>query len=84
MALTLTFMLAGCADNSRYAALKELGFERDYLDGYQDGCHSRVRQGKVHGEDFRQDAERMYHDPRYGNGWNDGYRQCRVSDNNHY
>lgn len=38
-------VLSGCS-SSRHQQLVELGFERAYLDGYQDGCYSRSMAGK--------------------------------------
>ncbi|WP_438269840.1 hypothetical protein [Photobacterium sanguinicancri] len=71
-------LLSGC-ESARHDQLIELGFTRPYLDGYQDGCHSRKEQAVTHHDGFRQDPERMYDDQKYANGWQDGYEQCYAS-----
>lgn len=75
-------LVIGCAD-TRHERLLELGFTRDYLDGYQDGCSSRTTEAKTRLDGFLQDAERMKREPKYANGWNDGYDQC-YADNRDY
>lgn len=70
--------LTGCAD-SRHQTLKDLGFVRPYLEGYQDGCSSREQQADTYHDGFRQDPERMYSDGKYANGWQDGYEHCYAA-----
>ncbi|WP_087019162.1 hypothetical protein [Thaumasiovibrio subtropicus] len=86
LVLSMMFVgpLFGCASTTRFETLQSLGFEREYLDGYQDGCFSRTEGGNTHLNDYRQDYERMLKDVRYNNGWNDGYRQCMASNQRLY
>ncbi len=84
LGIVIMGLLTGCASNTRFETLQTLGFEREYLDGYQDGCHSRTEGGTTHLSDYRQDFERMLKDIRYNNGWNDGFRQCMASNQRLY
>ncbi|PKF49483.1 hypothetical protein [Enterovibrio nigricans] len=71
-------ILVGCSA-SRHDNLADLGFATPYLEGYDDGCHSKVTAAQTHTEGFRQDPERMYKSDRYASGWNDGFEQCFVA-----
>ncbi|MGF1683365.1 hypothetical protein [Photobacterium minamisatsumaniensis] len=75
--------IVGCAD-SRHEKLAELGFTRNYLDGYQDGCSSRKQEARTHQEGFRRDPERIEIDVRYANGWSDGFEQCFANNQDYY
>ncbi|WP_035025066.1 hypothetical protein [Enterovibrio calviensis] len=75
--------LSACT-STRHDQLADLGFATPYLEGYDDGCHSKVTAAKTIGEGFRQDPERMFKEARYANGWNDGYEQCYVSKKSFY
>ncbi|PSW21043.1 hypothetical protein C9I98_03565 [Photobacterium sanctipauli] len=75
--------IVGCAE-SRHEKLAELGFTRNYLDGYQDGCSSRKLAARTHQEGFRRDPERMETDNRYANGWSDGFEQCFASNQEYH
>ncbi|WP_415860038.1 hypothetical protein [Photobacterium jeanii] len=81
--LLTTTALSGCG-SSRHQQLSELGFTRPYLDGYQDGCHSRKEQAVTYLDGFRQDPERMLVEPKYANGWQDGYEQCYANNLDYY
>ncbi|MGF1691865.1 hypothetical protein [Photobacterium kagoshimensis] len=76
-------LVSGC-ESARHEQLVDLGFTRPYLDGYQDGCHSRKEQAITHLDGFRQDPERMLGDRKYANGWQDGYDQCYASNSNYH
>ncbi|MEJ2763248.1 hypothetical protein VV869_04625 [Photobacterium sp. MCCC 1A19761] len=80
--LLLVILLVGCAE-TRHERLVELGFTRNYLDGYQDGCSSRKLAAKTYLDGFRQDPERLAADPKYAHGWQDGFEQC-YADNTSY
>lgn len=69
---------------SRHERLAELGFTTSYLEGYNDGCHSKVTAAKTMKEGFKQDPERMFKEPRYAHGWHDGYEQCFVANKTFY
>lgn len=75
--------LFGCS-TSRHEQLSELGFSTPYLEGYDDGCHSKVSAAKTHQEGYRQDPERMFTEPRYANGWKDGFEQCLAANKDFY
>lgn len=79
----LVVLMLGCAD-TRHERLLELGFTRNYLDGYQDGCSSRKEAGLTYHDGFRRDPERMEADKKYANGWNDGYEQCYADNTDYY
>ncbi|WP_413112048.1 hypothetical protein [Thaumasiovibrio sp. DFM-14] len=76
VSVVLLLFIVGCSGPDRIGVLRQFGFEQEYLDGYQDGCYSRTQQGKVHGESYHQDIERMHYDESYNDGWEDGFRQC--------
>ncbi|MDO6707095.1 hypothetical protein Q4579_12775 [Photobacterium sp. 1_MG-2023] len=76
-------LLSGCS-GTRHEQLAELGFARNYLDGYQDGCDSRKEQATTFYNGFRQDPERMQKESKYANGWNDGYEQCYASNQTYH
>lgn len=82
LAITL-ISLTGCTA-SRHERLADLGFSTPYLEGYYDGCHSKVTAAKTVKEGFKQDPERMFKEPRYANGWRDGYEQCFVTNKDFY
>ncbi|KJG38993.1 lipoprotein [Photobacterium angustum] len=73
--LCLYFLLMGCT-TSRHQQLSELGFTRPYLDGYQDGCHSRKLDEMRYKKGFRRDPERMAKQGKYSHGWQDGFEHC--------
>ncbi|KJG56490.1 lipoprotein [Photobacterium kishitanii] len=75
-------LLSGCS--SRHQQLAELGFERAYLDGYQDGCYSRSVAGTTHQEGFRRDPERSITVNKYRRGWQDGFEHCYADDRDNY
>ncbi|WP_198158332.1 hypothetical protein [Enterovibrio coralii] len=75
--------ISGCSQ-TRHDSLSDLGFATPYLEGYDDGCHSKVTSAKTHIDGFRQDPERMFKEPRYANGWNDGFEQCFVANKEFY
>ncbi|MGR5154227.1 hypothetical protein [Photobacterium swingsii] len=77
--LLVLFILLGGCESARHDQLADLGFTRPYLDGYQDGCHSRKEQAVTYHDGFRQDPERMLGDRKYANGWQDGYEQCYAN-----
>lgn len=68
-------VLVGCS-SSRHQQLSELGFTRPYLEGYQDGCHSRMSTPMTFLTGFRRDPERMAKQGKYANGWQDGFEHC--------
>ena len=76
-------VLNGCS-NSRHQQLAELGFERAYLDGYQDGCYSRSVAGNTYLDGFRRDPERMASVLKYRNGWQDGFEHCYAEHQEDY
>ncbi|WP_120511369.1 hypothetical protein [Photobacterium salinisoli] len=76
--VSLSLILSACGQ-TRHSQLAELGFTRNYLEGYQDGCDSRKVQATTFYDGFRQDPERMKKENKYANGWNDGYEQCYAS-----
>ncbi|MEC6796588.1 hypothetical protein VXS03_05975 [Photobacterium sp. S4TG1] len=75
-------VLNGCS--SRHQQLAELGFERAYLDGYQDGCYSRAVAGNTYLDGFRRDPERMATVVKYRNGWQDGFEHCYADNRSDY
>ncbi|CZF82746.1 hypothetical protein GCE9029_03411 [Grimontia celer] len=75
--------LVGCS-TSRHDQLADLGFSTPYMEGYDDGCHSKVTAAQTNRDGYRQDPERMFKEPRYANGWNDGYEQCFVANKEFY
>ncbi|WP_305416535.1 hypothetical protein [Photobacterium leiognathi] len=77
------FLMLGCT-TSRHEQLSELGFTRHYLDGYQDGCHSRTLDKMTYAKGFRRDPERMAMKGKYANGWNDGFEHCYNDDRDDY
>lgn len=79
----LSLVLISCAD-TRHDRLMELGFTRNYLDGYQDGCSSRKEEAQTFKDGFRRDPERAERDKKYENGWNDGYEQCYAGNIDYY
>ncbi|PSU31128.1 MULTISPECIES: hypothetical protein [Photobacterium] len=76
-------LLSGCS-SSRHQQLAELGFERAYLDGYQDGCYSRSIAATTHQEGFRRDPERSITVTKYRRGWQDGFEHCYADDRDQY
>ncbi|WP_325894827.1 hypothetical protein [Grimontia sp. NTOU-MAR1] len=80
--ITLT-SLVGCTA-SRHDQLADLGFSTPYMEGYDDGCHSKVTAAQTYNDGYRQDPERMFKEPRYANGWKDGYEQCFVANKEFY
>ncbi|MDD1780062.1 hypothetical protein LRP49_02515 [Enterovibrio sp. ZSDZ35] len=76
-------VLVGCSQ-TRHDALADLGFATPYLEGYDDGCHSKVTSAQTHRDGFRQDRERMFKDIRYANGWADGFEQCYAANKRFY
>ena len=76
-------LLSGCS-SSRHQQLAELGFERAYLDGYQDGCYSRSIAATTHQEGFRRDPERSITVTKYRRGWQDGFEHCYADDREQY
>ncbi|PSU26224.1 hypothetical protein C9J22_07105 [Photobacterium phosphoreum] len=76
-------VLSGCS-SSRHQQLVELGFERAYLDGYQDGCYSRSMAGKTYQDGFRRDPERSVVVKKYRSGWEDGFEHCYADDRDSY
>lgn len=76
-------VLAGCS-TSRHEQLSALGFSTPYLEGYDDGCHSKVTNAQTIHDGFRQDPERMFKDARYANGWSDGFEQCTAANKQFY
>ncbi|MCM0147490.1 hypothetical protein KCN56_02755 [Photobacterium galatheae] len=81
--LLMPIFLSACSQ-TRHNQLAELGFARNYLDGYQDGCDSRKIQATTFINGFRQDPERMKKENKYANGWNDGYEQCYASNQDYH
>lgn len=79
----MPIFLSACSQ-TRHNQLAELGFARNYLDGYQDGCDSRKIQATTFINGFRQDPERMKKENKYANGWNDGYEQCYASNQDYH
>ncbi|MCW8328334.1 hypothetical protein MD588_05880 [Photobacterium sp. SDRW27] len=79
----LAVLLVSCAD-TRHERLVDLGFTRNYLDGYQDGCSSRKEEAQTHLDGFRRDPERMVVDKKYANGWTDGFEQCYADNSEFY
>lgn len=79
----LVVLVVSCAD-TRHERLVDLGFTRNYLDGYQDGCSSQKEEGQTYHDGFRQDPERMLADKKYANGWNDGFEQCYADNAEFY
>ncbi|WP_299013589.1 hypothetical protein [uncultured Photobacterium sp.] len=79
----IALLLASCAD-TRHEQLVDLGFTRNYLDGYQDGCSSRKEEALTFQDGFRRDPERVVTDRKYANGWNDGYEQCYADNTDFY
>lgn len=79
----IVILVASCAD-SRHERLVELGFTRNYLDGYQDGCSSRKEEAQTYLDGFRRDPERLLTDEKYANGWNDGFEQCYADNSKFY
>ena len=79
----IVILVASCAD-SRHERLVELGFTRNYLDGYQDGCSSRKEEAQTYHDGFRRDPERLLTDEKYANGWNDGFEQCYADNSKFY
>ena len=49
------------------------GYPPAVRDGYIDGCESAKRTQYA-----RKDAARMFSDPQYSMGWNDGYSICKA------
>ncbi|MGF1757410.1 hypothetical protein L4D76_05525 [Photobacterium sagamiensis] len=80
--LLLLTGVAGCT--TRHDQLSELGFTRNYLDGYQDGCSSRKEQTTTYIDGFRRDPERMMADMKYASGWTDGFEQCYANNTDYY
>ena len=76
-------LLSGCS-SSRHQQLAELGFERAYLDGYQDGCYSRSIAATTYQEGFRRDPERSITVTKYRRGWQDGFEPCYAEDRDQY
>ncbi|WP_407333516.1 hypothetical protein [Enterovibrio sp. 27052020O] len=81
--ITMTFALSACS-STRHDKLADLGFATPYLEGYDDGCHSKVTAAKTIKDGFRKDPERMFKEDRYAEGWNDGYEQCYVANKSFY
>lgn len=81
--LIIALGTVGCSA-SRHEQLAGLGFSIPYLEGYDDGCHSKVTEARTHHEGFRQDPERMIKEPRYASGWRDGFEQCFAANQDFY
>ncbi len=81
--LMLFITFTGCSA-SRNERLVDLGFSTPYLEGYDDGCHSKVTNAKTTLEGFKKDPERMMRQARYADGWNDGYEQCFIANKTFY
>ena len=81
--ITIAFALSACS-STRHDQLADLGFATPYLEGYDDGCHSKVTAAKTIKDGFRKDPERMFKEDRYAEGWNDGYEQCYVANKSFY
>ncbi|MCP1650770.1 hypothetical protein [Pseudomonas nitroreducens] len=69
-------LLGGCA--TTHETLIAQGYPPAYADGYDDGCGSgRQAAGAITGE-FRKDVPRYLDEPKYAQGWNDGFQQCQA------
>jgi len=79
----IVVLIVSCAD-TRHERLADLGFTRNYLDGYQDGCSSRKEEAQTYHDGFRRDPERMEVDNKYANGWTDGFEQCYADNSDFY
>ena len=74
--LLVTTLLAGC--QTTHETLIAQGYPPAYADGYDDGCGSgRQAAGAIAGE-FRKNVPRYLDDPKYAQGWNDGFQQCQA------
>jgi len=69
--------LAGC--QTTYEQMLEDGYPAEYAEGFEAGCGSG-RQAAGALDRFRKDVTRYLTQPLYGDGWNDGYRQCQSTE----
>ncbi|MDE1168218.1 MAG: hypothetical protein PW845_23275 [Pseudomonas sp.] len=74
-------LLAGCA--STHDTMVQQGYPPAFADGFQDGCGSgRQAAGSITGQ-FTKNVPRYLKDKQYSTGWDDGFRQCQASVQNH-
>ncbi|KQW18657.1 hypothetical protein MRBLPD1_001951 [Pseudomonas brassicacearum] len=74
--LSVMLLVSGC--ETTHEDLIARGYPPAFADGYDDGCSSgRQAAGVITGQ-FRKDVPRYLKDPRYAEGWSDGFRQCQA------
>lgn len=69
-------LLGGC-QSTRERMLAE-GYPPAFIDGFEAGCSSG-RQAAGALDKFRKDVPRYLEQPRYAEGWEDGFRQCQAA-----
>ncbi|WP_260962886.1 hypothetical protein [Pseudomonas citri] len=76
LVLAALMVLGGC--ETTHEDLIARGYPPAFADGFDDGCSSgRQAAGVITGQ-FRKDVPRYLKDPRYAEGWSDGFRQCQA------
>lgn len=81
--LVLAVTLASCAGgrsneplNPDVARMQDQGYDKRYIEGYDDGCHSgRAAAGNLN-EHITKDTDQYEDRDQYRQGWEDGYRIC--------
>ena len=68
--------VSGCV--SQKEIMVQQGYPLSYADGFDDGCHSGKKAGDSMFDQFKKDVGRFANDPKYAQGWSDGFRQCET------
>ncbi len=76
--LFCVLFLAGCVSD-RERMIQE-GYPASYAAGFEDGCHSGKKAGGSMFDQFRKDVNRFESDPKYAQGWSDGFRECESEE----
>lgn len=77
LGLCVALLLAGC--ESTHEQMVGRGYPPAYADGFQDGCSSGRQAAGVMVGDFRKNVPRYLHELQYETGWDDGFRQCKAT-----
>ncbi len=75
-ALSGLIILSGCV--SEADLLRQQGQPPNYVQGFDDGCHSGKKAGGSWFDQFKKDVHRFGKDKLYSQGWSDGFRQCET------
>tara|TARA_R110000850_G_scaffold132348_2_gene253393 strand:+ start:177 stop:548 length:372 start_codon:yes stop_codon:yes gene_type:complete len=67
-----------CACQNTREQMQAEGYPPAFIDGFEAGCSSG-RQAAGALDAFRKDVPRYLAAPLYAQGWDDGFRQCQVT-----